>query len=131
METQQNSCLNVSQRMCRTVSSADTSISYSRQLESAVPSSKIAGLSSGKFVGTVADNPDCKVNLKAFHCEIINDHKAYKNMGVIRSDHSQIIQGNYLQIKQDIEDLVGIEMEKLLNNPASAYLVIRKHLIKN
>lgn len=121
-------------RKSQTVNSADASISYSRQLESAVPSSKIAALSSGEFVGMVADNPERKVNLKTFHCEIINDHKAlqneekaYKNMGVIRSVHDQIIQRNYLQIKQDIEDLVGIEMERLLNNPALTFLVIRKH----
>jgi len=121
-------------RKSQTVNSADTSISYSRQLESAVPSSKIAALSSGEFVGMVADNPERKVNLKTFYCEIINDHKAlqneeksYKNMGVIRSVHDQIIQRNYLQIKQDIEDLVGAEMERLLHNPALAHLVIRKH----
>ncbi|WP_156309388.1 conjugal transfer protein MobC [Sphingobacterium endophyticum] len=121
-------------RKSQTVNSADTSISFSRQLESALPSSKIAGLSSGEFVGMVADNPDCKIKLKTFYGEIINDHKAlkneqkaYKNMGVIRSVHDQIIQRNYLQIKQDIDDLVGTEMERLLNNPALAYLVISKH----
>jgi hypothetical protein len=121
-------------RKSQTVNSADTSISYSRQLESAVPSSKIAALSSGEFVGMVADNPERKVNLKTFHCEIINDHKAlqneekaYKNMGVIRTVNGNIIQRNYLQIKQDIENLVCLEMERLLNNPALTYLVIRKN----
>jgi hypothetical protein len=32
-----------------------------------VPSSRIASLSSGEFVGTIADNPDTLVELKAFH----------------------------------------------------------------
>ena len=36
----------------------DTSISRSKQLESAIPTSKIAALSSGEFVGMVADDPD-------------------------------------------------------------------------
>nr|WP_211482864.1 hypothetical protein [Algoriphagus locisalis] len=40
------------------VNSADTSISKSKQLESAVPTSTISSLSSGEFVGMVADNPD-------------------------------------------------------------------------
>ncbi len=43
--------------------SADTSISQSKQLESAIPSSKISALSSGEFVGMVADDPDCKIEL--------------------------------------------------------------------
>ena len=30
----------------------------------------------GEFVGMVADNSECKIQLKAFHCEIINDHAA-------------------------------------------------------
>ena len=53
----------------------DTSISRSRQLDSAIPASKIASLSSGEFVGLVADNPDEKIKLKMFHAEIINDVK--------------------------------------------------------
>lgn len=36
----------------------DTSISRSKQLELAIPQSKISSLSSGEFVGMVADNPD-------------------------------------------------------------------------
>ena len=55
-----------------------TSISRSKQLEAAVPPSKISSLSSGEFVGMVADDPDCKIELKAFHCSIINDHDALK-----------------------------------------------------
>lgn len=60
------------------INSGDTSISRSKQLESAIPSSKISALSSGEFVGVVADDPDNKIELKAFHCEILNDHQALK-----------------------------------------------------
>jgi len=56
----------------------DTSISRSKQLESAIPASKIAALSSGEFVGMVADDPDCKIELKSFHCEIQNNHQSLK-----------------------------------------------------
>jgi type IV secretory pathway TraG/TraD family ATPase VirD4 len=56
----------------------DTSISKSQQLETAIPASRISGLSSGEFVGMVADDPDNKIDLKSFHCEIINDHSALK-----------------------------------------------------
>jgi len=61
------------------INSGDTSISHSRQLDSAIPPSKISALSSGEFVGMVADDPSEKIELKAFHCQVLNDHNALKN----------------------------------------------------
>ncbi|MFD2873243.1 conjugal transfer protein MobC [Mucilaginibacter ximonensis] len=58
------------------INSQDTSISRSKQLEAAIPPSRIATLSSGEFVGAVADDPTEKIDLKTFHCEILNDHEA-------------------------------------------------------
>lgn len=115
------------------INSNDTSISRSKQLDSAIPSSKISGLSSGEFVGMVADDPDCKIELKTFHCEIINDHTelkaeedAYKEIPPVRKLDSSMIQRNYIQIKQDIQDIINSEMERLLNDPALSYLVLKK-----
>jgi TusA-related sulfurtransferase len=116
------------------INSADTSINRSKQLEAAIPPSKIAALSSGEFVGMVADNPDQKIELKAFHCEVLNDHAAlkkeqenYKEVPVIKMLDNAIIQRNYLQIKQDIQDFVQSQMELLLNDPSMKHLVINKH----
>ncbi|WP_073488013.1 conjugal transfer protein MobC [Flavobacterium sp. CF108] len=115
------------------INSADTSISRSKQLESAVPPSKISSLSSGEFVGIVADNPDCKIELKTFHSEIINDHDAikkeeenYKEIPVVRKLDNTMIQRNYLQIKQDIQEIVHSEMERLLNDPSQSFLILKK-----
>lgn len=115
------------------INSGDTSISRSKQLEAAIPPSKISALSSGEFVGMVADDPGCKIDLKAFHCEIINDHDAlkreeenYKNIEVIRKLDNSMVQRNYFQIKQDIQDIIQSEMERLLNDPGLAHLVIKK-----
>jgi hypothetical protein len=115
------------------INSGDTSISRSKQLESAVPPSKIATLSSGEFVGMVADDPDCKIELKTFHCEILNDHnllrreqESYKDIQVIRKLDNTIVQLNYLQVKQDIQDIIQSEMERLLNDPGLVYLVVKK-----
>ena len=115
------------------INSADTSISRSKQLESAVPPSKISALSSGEFVGMIADDPDCKIDLKTFHCEILNDHDAlkkeqdgYKDIQVIRKLDNTMVQHNYLQIKQDVHDIIYSEMERLLNDPGLAHLVVRK-----
>jgi len=115
------------------INSQDTSISRSKQLESAIPPSKISSLSSGEFVGMVADNPDCKIDLKSFHCEIINDHQAlkkeeeaYEEIPVIRVVDNAMVQRNFLQIKQDVQNIIHSEMERLLNDPAQQHLVIKK-----
>jgi hypothetical protein len=115
------------------INSGDTSISRSKQLESAVPPSKISSLSSGEFVGMVADDPDCKIELKTFHCEIVNDHDAlkkeeanYKDIAVIRKIDATIVQRNYLQVKQDIQEIMQSEIERLLQDPGLAYLVLKK-----
>jgi hypothetical protein len=115
------------------INRSDTSISRSKQLEAAVPPSRISALSSGEFVGMVADNPDCKIELKAFHCEIVNDHAALKKeiddyvpLPEVRKISGAIVERNYLQIKQDIRDIIELEMERLLSDPALAHLVIRK-----
>src|SRR6266487_6478012 len=99
------------------INNSDTSINKSKQLESAIPVSKIASLSSGEFVGMVADDPDCKIELKSFHCEILNNHdalkdeqEAYKEIPVIRKLDNAIVQQNYLQIKRDVQDIIQTEM---------------------
>ncbi|MFB0497188.1 uncharacterized membrane protein YgdD (TMEM256/DUF423 family) [Mucilaginibacter sp. OAE612] len=115
------------------INRSDTSISRSKQLEAAVPASRISALSSGEFVGLVADNPDEKIELKAFHCEIVNDHEAlkkeadgYKPIPAVRVINAGIVQRNYLQIKQDVREIIEEIFERLLNDPAKAHLVIRK-----
>jgi len=115
------------------INSADTSISHSRQLESGIPPSKISALSSGEFVGMVADDPDRKIELKAFHCEILNDHGAikaeqekYKEIPVIRKLDQGMVQRNYLQIKQDVDDIIQSEMDLVLNDPQLKHLIITK-----
>jgi hypothetical protein len=115
------------------INSGDTSISRSKQLESAVPPSKISSLSSGEFVGMVADDPDCKIQLKTFHCEILNDHEAlkkeevnYKDIAVIRKIDTAMVQRNYLQVKQDIQEIMQSEIERLLGDPGLAYMVLKK-----
>ena len=115
------------------INTNDTSISKSKQLEQAIPSSTIASLSSGEFVGMVADNPDEVINLKTFHCKITNDHdalknesKSYKEIPEICKVDNAVIQRNYQQIKQEVQDIIETEMEKILNDPARENMVVKK-----
>ena len=107
----------IQERQSVSINSSDTFVSRSTQLDYAIPASKISSLSSGEFVGMVADNPDSKIELKVFHSEIQNDHEAirqeeavYQEIPKIRTIDSEIVQINYLQIKQDIQELLVSEL---------------------
>lgn len=91
----------------------EDSVTRSTALDLAIPPSRIAQLSSGEFVGMVADDAACKIPLKMFHAKIMNDHNALaKEKLSYRSlpKHAKVTQGmidsNYRNIKQDIKQLV-------------------------
>jgi len=104
------------------INSSDTSISRSTQLDYAIPASKIAGLSSGEFVGMVADDPTSKIELKTFHCQIQNDHDAirreeltYQDIPQARTINQNEILMNYQRVKEDIMAMVENLTEKIEN----------------
>ena len=73
------------QRQSISINRQDTSTSINTQLDSLIPASKIANLSQGTFVGSVADNFGAEIDQKIFHARIIVDSekvaaetKAYK-----------------------------------------------------
>jgi YWFCY protein/Type IV secretory system Conjugative DNA transfer len=120
-------------RQSLSINSNDTSVSHSRQLDSAIPQSKIATMSSGEFVGIVADEPDCPIELKAFHARIQNDHQAlkketdgYSEIEAVRKLLPGQVQQNYLQIKQDIKDIIDSEMRRLMDDPSLSWMIIKK-----
>lgn len=107
----------VQERESVSINMSDTSVSRSTQLDSAIPPSKIAALSSGEFVGTVSDDPEQKIDLKVFHAEILNDHSAlrqeeegYKPIPPIRKISHYEIQQNYFKIKKDIKEIVEAKL---------------------
>jgi DNA-binding transcriptional regulator YbjK len=107
-------------RQSVSVNRTDTSISHSKQLDSAIPASKIAALSSGEFVGLVTDNPDEKIKLKMFHAEIINDAdklnkevSQYKEIPVVSNVTRQQVLDNYYQVKMEVKKLITQEVERL------------------
>lgn len=121
------------ERESLSINSNDTSISRSTQLESAIPPSKISNLSSGEFVGAVADDPLQKIKLKAFHCEILNDHDAikkeeaaYEELPVIRNIDQRTVMHNYHQIKKDIQHIIETEMKKINEDPSKKQLSEKK-----
>lgn len=97
------------QRESVSINSNDTSISKSTQLDEAIPPSKIASLSSGHFVGMVADDPQNKIDLKIFHNEILNDHAAiakeeaaYLEIPSVKKVTPDMVAANYFRIKEEV-----------------------------
>lgn len=103
-----------------TLSANDTSVSRSTQLDSAIPPSRIANLSSGEFVGIVADTPAQPMKRKLIHSRILNDHKAiaaeeagYEELEVINSNAEEEKMQVYHQIKADIKSLIATEVARI------------------
>lgn len=106
------------------INRTDTSISKSSQLDFAIPQSKIAGLSSGEFVGMIADDPTNKIKLKTFHSEILNDHDAlksesdsYKDLPIISEVTIKMVSDNFRDIKTEVAEIIETEIERILNTP--------------
>jgi hypothetical protein len=84
-------------------------------------------------VGIVADNPDQKIELKAFCAEIINDHEAldreqvgYKEIPEFSKVAPADVLNNYLQVKKDVAIIVQTEIERMLDTPELFDSIIKK-----
>ena len=100
------------------ISRTDTSFNKSSQLDYAIPQAKIAGLSSGEFVGMVADNPDEKIQLKVFHCsikpEFMSAYSCDRSIPAVNDSRDEEVYQNYLTVKREISEMVSREIESLL-----------------
>ena len=123
-------------RQSLSINKQDTSTSISTQLDSLIPASKIANLSQGMFVGSVADNFDERIEQKIFNAEIVIDVEKVKSetakyvkMPTIidfggateeekKENMKKKIQENYDQIKMDINMLVKSEYERVMQEKA-------------
>jgi len=84
-------------------------------------------------VGITADNPDQPIELKAFHCKIINDtenlakeKRSNRPLSDMGGGNLAAIQQNYWRIKQEAQDIATEVMEAMLNDPAREHLVAKK-----
>lgn len=112
----------IQQRDSMSINRNDTSTSMSFQLDHAVPAARIASLSSGEFVGMVADNPDDRIKLKMFHAEIVQDTaainadmKSFLDIPRIYDVTAQEIQDNFFQVKYDVRRLVEKVISRLMD----------------
>ena len=120
-------------RQSITIQTTETSINKSKQLDFAIPASTISTLSSGEFVGMVADDPNQKIPQKFFHASIINNYEqiiqeetSFQPLPKIRDVTSEMVQEKYLSIKAEIDQIVEIQIENMIESPELSKLIIRK-----
>ena len=127
-------------RQSMTINRNDKSTSISTQMDSLIPPSKISNLTQGMFVGAVSDNFDERIEQKIFHAEIVVDNEKVKRETASYKKLPQIIdfrdgdgndrmqeeiQANYNRVKQEVQQIVTDEMERIKNDPTL------KHLFEN
>ena len=119
-------------RTSLSVNSQDVSVSESRQLDPSVPASTISNLSSGEFVGILADDPSEPIALKAFHGRIIQGDDAAREGGTlvslpeVRTVDEAAITANHQQILKDVRDIYDNRMKVLLSDPVKRHLIVNK-----
>ena len=126
------------QRQSISINRQDTSTSINTQMDSLIPASKIANLSQGTFVGSVADNFGEEIEQKIFHARIVVDTekvaaetKAYKRIPVINEFKDsagndimqQQIERNYSRIKADVVQIIEDEMARIKADPNLKHLL--------
>ena len=128
-------------RQSMTINRQDTSTSINTQMDSLIPPSKISTLTQGMFVGAVSDNFDERIDQKIFHAEIVVDNakvaketKAYKPIPIITdfTDEDgndimdEMVKENYINIKNDVKQIVSDELERIANDENLCHLLNKK-----
>lgn len=129
---------NVQKRESLSISPEQNSTSYSTQLDSLIPASKISTLSQGMFVGAVADSIEQPVKQKIFHAEIVIDSekvkremKSYVPIPEItsfldvegRDCMEQRIEENYQLIRSQVNSIIEKEMVRIKADPKLKHLI--------
>ena len=109
------------------VNSLDTSFSKSEHSTPTVSPATVGNLSSGEFVGILADDPDNEMELKAFHAKITKRPgvELEEELPIVREVTQVMIEENFLRIKMEVHQMVESEMKRIVGNPALKEYVVR------
>lgn len=128
-------------RQSMSINRQDVSTSINTQMDSLIPPSKISTLTQGMFVGAVSDNFDERIDQKIFHAEIVVDNakvaketKAYKSIPIItdfldengNDNMDEMVKENYLNIKNEVKQIVADELERISNDENLCHLLSKK-----
>ncbi|HEY4337343.1 MAG TPA: YWFCY domain-containing protein, partial [Puia sp.] len=118
------------ERTATTENSNDTSVNTSMQWEPTITSAAISVLSSGEFVGLVADDPENELELKSFHSRLrrsAEDGVPVKPdlPGVHKADSGAAAEV-FARVKRDIVEIADETLQRMLRDPRLAALIVRQ-----
>jgi hypothetical protein len=111
----------------------DSSVTYSSQLDAAIPASRIASLSAGEFVGMVADSPGSRISLKAFCAEILpdpsemdEDQQGSVALPLVSAVGPADVMEHFLRIKEESRDIIDQVIGRMTETPEMEGLILHK-----
>jgi hypothetical protein len=117
------------ERSTTSVNSKDTSVSTSLHWEAAITPATISTLSSGEFVGIVADDPGNEMEFKAFHAKLIRKEEPAPPAGMqlpeLNAIDDETVRINFQQVKQDIRRLMEMELSRITKDPGFTGTIIK------
>jgi hypothetical protein len=110
------------------INSSDTSVSRSEQSKDSITTATLAALSSGEFVGIVADDPETALRIKNFHVRLKKDPAdsiSPAPLPAIAAVDDKLLEENANRIRGEIEQLVAAEIKRIMKDPA-----LKKYIVK-
>lgn len=100
------------------VNSNDTNVGVTEHWELSVPQATISTLSSGEFVGVVADEPGKELRLKAFHAKIVREEGMglERELPLVAEVDDKVLGEHYEKVKREVRELVSTESKRLRIN---------------
>jgi len=109
--------------------SNDTSVSHSLQWNDTITPATIANLSSGEFVGIVADDPGQVIEYKTFHARLVHEKVqpvADDPLPVVRDVSREMVVEVFHQVKWDIEYMVKAELARMAGDEELRLLLVSR-----
>lgn len=117
------------ERTTTSENSTDTSVNTSLQWEPTMTNAAIAALSSGEFVGLVADDPENQLELKTFHSRLKrspeDDAPGKPSLPLVHKLGDQTTAEVFLRVKQDVEEMTDEVLARMMRDPRLAGLVVK------
>jgi hypothetical protein len=110
------------------VNSSDTSISQTEHSVDAVTPAILAQLSSGEFIGVLADDPDNRLKLKGFHATLKRpDGKPNQQaLPFIAPVTKEATEENFARIAKETKDFIDEEMNRIMSDPSLKQYIVRR-----
>ena len=111
------------------INSSDTSIAKGEQSKESISTATLASLSSGEFVGVLADDPDTPLEIKTFHVRLEKDPSDSirpTQLPVVTPVDNNLLEENVNRIRSEIEQLVAAETRRITNDPALKKFIVKR-----